>query len=83
MFGVEMHKEYGDGSKFGVEIHKEYGDGSKKVERKEFRNKKDMYQYAILNNLAINLENAREELDDNAFTSLCLHICGFMAEYFT
>ena len=68
---------------FGIEIHKELGDGHKEVERKEFRNKYDRYQYAILNYLETHLESAREELEDNEFTALCLHICGFMAEYFT
>lgn len=68
---------------FGVEICKGYGDGRKVVERKEFRSKKDAYQYAIIDSLETNLASAREELDDNAFTSLCLQICGFMAEYFT
>lgn len=68
---------------FGIDIYKEFGDGHKEVERKEFRNKYDLYQYAILNCLDTNLESAREELEDNEFIALCLHICGFMAEYFT
>lgn len=64
-----------------IEICKEFGDGRKEV--KVFRNEKDMYQYLILDMLETSLDNAREDLDDNAFTSLCLHICGFMAEYFS
>lgn len=66
-----------------IEICKECGDGRKRVENKYFRNEKDMYQYLILDMLGTSLDNAREDLDDNAFTSLCLHICGFMAEYFS
>lgn len=68
---------------FGVEISKEFFDGHKNVERKEFRNKYDLYKYVILDSLEMNMESAREELEDNEFTALCLQICGFMAEYFT
>lgn len=68
---------------FGVEIHKEFGDGHKEIERKEFRNKYDLYKYAIVDSLNTNLESARKELEDNEFIALCLQICGFMSEYFT
>lgn len=66
-----------------VEISKEFVDGHKNVERKELTNKYDLYKYVILDNLEMNMESAREELEDNEFTALCLQICGFMAEYFT
>lgn len=66
-----------------IEIIKELGDGRKEVEIKDFRNEKDMYQHLILDMLETSLDSAREDLDDNAFTSLCLQICGFMAEYFS
>lgn len=68
---------------FEIKIKKYHIDGTEATEQKSFRNKKDMYQYLILNMLETILDKAREDLDDNAFTSLCLQICGFMAEYFT
>lgn len=68
---------------FKIEIKKYHFDGTEATEQKSFRNEKDMYQYLIFDMLETTLDNAREDLDDNAFTSLCLHICGFMAEYFT
>ena len=67
----------------GVETRKEFGDGHTEVIRKEFRNKYDLYKYTIVDYLATYMESAREELEDNEFTALCLQICGFMAEYFT
>lgn len=66
-----------------IEIRKDFHNGTVATERKSFTNEKDMYQYIMLNMLEAYLKRAREDLDDNAFTSLCLHICGFMAEYFT
>lgn len=66
-----------------IEIMKDYHDGKPVMERKSFRNKKDMYQYILFDMLETYLERAREELDDDSFTGLCLNICGFMAEYFT
>lgn len=66
-----------------IEIRKDFHNGIEATERKSFRNEKDMYQYILTNMLETYLERAKESLDDNAFTSLCLHICGFMAEYFT
>ena len=66
-----------------IEIMKDYRDGKQIMERKTFRNKKDMYTYIISDILETYLEKAREDLDGDTFTGLCLNICGFMAEYFT
>ena len=66
-----------------IEIMKDYHDGRPVMERKSFRNKKDMYKYILFDMLETYLERAREELDNDSFTGLCLNICGFMAEYFT
>lgn len=44
---------------------------------------KKQYTHVIMDFLATTLESAREELTQNEFTSLCLNVCGFMAEYFT
>ena len=66
-----------------IEITKGYKDGRPVIERKSFRNKKDMYTYIISDILETYLEKAREDLDGDTFTGLCLNICGFMAEYFT
>ena len=66
-----------------IEIMKDYHGGEPIMERKSFRNKKDMYKYIIFDILEVYLERAREDLDEDVFTGLCLNICGFMAEYFT
>ena len=66
-----------------IEMMKDYKDGHPLMERKSFRNKKEMYEYIMFDILDTYLERAREDLDKNAFTGLCLNICGFMAEYFT
>ena len=66
-----------------IEIKTNHIDGTEETKQKSFRNEKDMYQYLIFDMLETTLDNAREDLDDNAFTSLCLQICGFMEEYFT
>ena len=66
-----------------IEIMKDYHDGKPVMERKSFRNKKDMYKYILFDMLGTYLDRAREELDADSFTGLCLNICGFMAEYFT
>ena len=66
-----------------IEMMKDYKDGHPLMERKSFRNKKEMYEYIMFDMLDTYLERAREDLDKNAFTGLCLNICGFMAEYFT
>ena len=62
-----------------IEIMNDYRDGRPIMERKTFKNKKDMYKYIIVDML----ETAREDLNADVFTGLCLNICGFMAEYFT
>ena len=66
-----------------IEIMKDYRDGKPIMERKTFRNKKDMYKYIIFDMLDTYLEKAREDLDRDDFIGLCLKICGFMAVYFT
>ena len=66
-----------------IEITKDNNDEHLIMERKSFRNEKGMYEYIMIDMLATYLEIAREDLDKNAFTGLCLKICGFMAEYFT
>ena len=66
-----------------IEIMKDYHDGGPIMERKTFKNKKDMYKYIIVDMLETYLDRAREDLDADVFTGLCLNICGFMAEYFT
>ena len=66
-----------------IEITKDCKDGQPLMERKSFINEKEMYEYIMLDMLETYLERAREDLDKNAFTGLCLKICGFMAEYFT
>lgn len=66
-----------------IEIKKDYHDGKTVMKRKSFRNKKDMYKFILFDMLEAYLERAREDLDEDNFTGLCLNICGFMAEYFT
>ena len=65
-----------------IEIMKDYRDGKQIMERKTFRNIKDMYKYIIFDILKTYLDKAREDLDEDVFTVLCFNICGFLAEYF-
>lgn len=67
-----------------IELTKNDKDGEQIItERKSFKNRKDMYNYILLDMLDTYLESAREDLDRDDFIGLCLNICGFMAEYFT
>lgn len=66
-----------------VEIKKQYTDDSSDTVVKKFESTKDVYNYVLIDYLSTTLESAQEELTQNEFTSLCLNVCGFMAEYFT
>ena len=66
-----------------IELTKNNKEGEPITEQKSFKNHKAMYNYILLDIIDTYLESAREDLNRDDFISLCLNICGFMAEYFT